>query len=112
MNTELLALAALTGLATWAFRVVPTKLPLTRSAADGPLRRFFAATGPAAIATLFTASVLPMLQSPGTAPLPLLLGTAAVLAVWFARRSVVLATLAGAAACGLATFAGLGTPGI
>jgi hypothetical protein len=53
-----------------------------------------------------------MLQSPGTAPLPLLLGTAAVLAVWFARRSVVLATLAGAAACGLATFAGLGTPGI
>ena len=27
-------------------------------------------------------------------------------------RSVVLATLSGAAACGLATYAGLGTPGI
>ena len=112
MRTELLALAALTGLATWAFRVVPMWLRRLDAAPEGGLRRFFAATGPAAIATLFTASVLPMLQSPGTAPLPLLLGTAAVLAVWFARRSVVLATLSGAAACGLATYAGLGTPGI
>ncbi|WP_444462400.1 AzlD domain-containing protein [Rhodobacter capsulatus] len=104
MRTELLALAALTGLATWAFRVVPTKLHAGRTAPEGPLRRFFAATGPAAIATLFTASVLPMLQDPALDPVPFFAGTAAVLGLWGLRRSVVLATLGGAAAYGLATL--------
>ena len=104
MKTELLALAALTGLATWAFRVVPTKLRLAPDAPEGPLRRFLAATGPAAIATLFTASVLPMLQTGTTPAGPMIAGTAAVLGLWAVRRSVVLATLGGACAYGLATL--------
>lgn len=104
MNPEYLALAAAVGLATWAFRVLPTKLRLSRESRDTPLRRFFAATGPAAIATLFTASVLPMLP-PAAGPAPALpLGVAAVLAVYAWRRSVVLATLAGACAYGLASL--------
>jgi hypothetical protein len=104
MRGDLLALAALTGLATWAFRALPTKLRLSDSDPDGPLRRFFAATGPAAIATLFTATALPMLRPAAGPMLPLLIGTVAVLGVWALRRSVVLATLAGAAGYGLATL--------
>lgn len=104
MRPELLALAALTGLATWAFRVVPMWLRRLDAAPEGGLRRFFAATGPAAIATLFTASVLPMLQDPALDPVPFLAGTAAVPGLWALRRSVVLASLGGACAYGLATL--------
>lgn len=104
MRAELLALAVAVGLATWLFRFAPTKLSLAKTAPNGPLRRFFAATGPAAIATLFTASILPMLAPEAGAKLPLVLGTAAVLATYAARRSVVLATLAGALAYGLGSL--------
>ena len=104
MRAELLALAALTGAITWAFRVVPMWLRRGDAAPEGGLRRFLAATGPAAIATLFTASVLPMLQGGAAPPGPMLAGTAAVLGLWALRRSVVLATLGGAAAYGLATL--------
>lgn len=102
MRPELLALAAAVGFVTWLFRFAPTKLSLAKTDANGPLRRFFAATGPAAIATLFTASILPMLSASAGPKLPLALGIAAVLATYAARRSVVLATLAGALAFGLA----------
>lgn len=104
MRPELLALACAVGLATWLFRFAPTKLSLAKTNPDGALRRFFAATGPAAIATLFTASILPMLSESAGPKLPLVLGTAAVLATFAVRRSVVLATLAGALAYG---FGGL-----
>ncbi len=104
MRPELILLAVAVGLATWVFRFVPTKLPLSRAGADGPLQRFLAATGPAAIATLFTASVLPMIAPEIGKDLPLILGTLAVLAVYAMRPSVVLPTLAGAVAFGLATY--------
>ncbi|MFD2175035.1 AzlD domain-containing protein [Rhodobacter lacus] len=104
MRPELLLLACATGLVTWAFRVLPTKLPMHASSRQTLLRRFLAATGPAAIATLLAASLLPMLP-PATALSPALpLGIAAVLAVYAWRRSVVLATLAGALAYGLGSL--------
>ncbi|WP_323010747.1 AzlD domain-containing protein [Paracoccus sp. (in: a-proteobacteria)] len=101
MKPELLFLVAAVGLATWLFRFLPTKLRLKRGEDEGPLRGFIAATGPAAIATLFTASILPLLTAAEGAQVALVLGVAAVLAVYAWRRSVVMATLAGAFAYGL-----------
>lgn len=98
MRAEILTLALMVGAFTWAFRVLPTRADLSAMPEGGLLSRFLAATGPAAIATLFTASVLPMVQ--GGMPLPLAGATAAVLAVFAASRSVVVATLAGSVAYG------------
>lgn len=102
MRVEILTLALIVGSFTWAFRFFPTKLDLSAMAPDGLLARFLAATGPAAIATLFVASVLPMVVQ--RVPVPLTAGTLAVLAVYAATRSVVGATLAGAAGYGLAVW--------
>lgn len=98
MRAEILTLALLVGAFTWAFRVLPTRADLSAMPEGGLLSRFLAATGPAAIATLFTASVLPMVQ--GGMPVPLAGGTVAVLALFAATRSVVAATLAGSVAYG------------
>ncbi len=103
MRAEILTLALIVGAFTWAFRFFPTKADLSGIAPDGVLARFLASTGPAAIATLFVASVLPMLR--GSVPLPLVAGTAAVLAVYAVARSVVAATLAGSAVYGAAFWA-------
>ena len=108
MRSEVLLLILAVGASSWAFRALPFRLDLSGLAPEGRLGRLLAATGPAAIAALFAASALPLLGQGA----PLWGGSLAVLAIWFARRSVVLATLSGAAACGLATYAGLGTPGI
>ena len=105
MNWELLTVALLAGAANWAFRVLPTLARTDRLASGGWLERFLAATGPAAIATLFVAAILPSLSTEVRALLPVLIGIAAVLGVYFARRSVVLATLAGALAHGLVVWA-------
>lgn len=102
MRFEILALALIVGTCTWAFRFFPTKADLSGIKPDGILARFLASTGPAAIATLFVASALPMLR--GGVPLPLMIGTAAVLAMFAATRSVVMATLAGAVGYGLAVW--------
>lgn len=102
MRLEILTLALIVGACTWAFRFFPTKADLSGIKPDGVLARFLASTGPAAIATLFVASLLPMVQ--GGLPLPLLIGTASVLAVFAAIRSVVLATLAGSVGYGLAVW--------
>lgn len=102
MRAEILTLALIVGGFTWAFRYFPTRLDLSGMKADGMLARFLASTGPAAIATLFVASVLPMVR--GGVPLPLIAGTAAVLGVYWASRSVVGATLAGSVVYG-AVFA-------
>lgn len=97
MSGDVLILALLVGLANWGFRTLPIRFGLGAGAGGGGLlARFLAAVGPAAIATLFVASSLPFLQ--GGAVLAALAGTAAVVAVWLWRRSVVLATLAGAVA--------------
>jgi branched-subunit amino acid transport protein len=104
MRPELVALALIVGLATWVFRFLPTKVRLSRIDPNGPLRRFLVATGPAAIATLFVASILPMVSADFRADLKLAIGISAVLLVYAARQSVVGATLAGALAFGLATL--------
>ena len=101
MNYELMTVALLAGAANWAFRVLPTLARTDRLASGGWLERFLAATGPAAIATLFVAAILPSLSADLRVLLPVLIGTAAVIGVYLARRSVVLATLAGALAHGL-----------
>ncbi len=98
------------GAVTWAFRYLPLRINLRRMRTDGPLARFLAATGPAAIATLFVAAILADVQggvTPRTAfggaslPLPLIAGALATGGLWFVRHSVVLATLGGALAYGL-----------
>jgi hypothetical protein len=101
MNLDLLMVALLAGAANWAFRVLPTLTRTDRLAPGGWLERFLAATGPAAIGTLFVASILPMLLAEVSALLPVAAGTLAVVAVYLAARSVVAATLAGAVAHGL-----------
>ena len=105
MNGDLLTVALLAGAANWAFRVLPTLARTDRLAPGGWLERFLAATGPAAIATLFVAALLPLLIPELRGLLPVGVGTAAVLGVYLARRSVVLATLAGALAHGLVVWA-------
>lgn len=104
MSGEVLLLALLVGAANWAFRTLPIRLGLGSGAEAGLLARFLAAVGPAAIATLFVASALPFVQAgavlaPGA-------GTLAVVAIWLWRRSVVLATLAGAVAYAVAVSLG------
>jgi branched-subunit amino acid transport protein AzlD len=104
MNPEILMLALAVGAANWLFRYGPMRLDLGARAGTGPLARFLSATGPAAIATLVVASVLPMVAGAGAQVLPLLAGTATVLALWFWRRSVVIATLGGPVAYGLVVW--------
>lgn len=104
MSWELLTVALLAGAANWAFRALPILARMDRMAVGGWLGRFLSATGPAAIATLFVASILPALSLDLVRLLPVAIGTAAVLATWVARRSVVLATLAGAVAHGLTVW--------
>ncbi len=102
MRGDILTLALIVGLFTWAFRFFPTRADISRLPQGGALSRFLVATGPAAIATLFTASVIPFVQ--GGLPLPLGVGTLAVLAVYAASRSVVGATMAGSAGYGLGVW--------
>lgn len=102
MRAEILTLALIVGAFTWAFRYLPLRVDLSRLPEGGRLSRFLAATGPAAIATLFTASALPFLS--GGVPVPFAFGTAAVLGVYLVSRSVVGATMAGSAAYGLGVW--------
>ena len=105
MNLDLLTVALLAGAANWAFRALPVILRSDRMAASGWLERFLSATGPAAIATLFVAAILPALSPDLRALVPVVAGTLAVVGLYLLRRSVVLATLAGALAHGLAVWA-------
>ncbi len=100
MNWDLLTVAVMVGAANWAFRALPILARTDRLAAGGWLERFLSATGPAAIATLFVASILPALVPEIVTLFPVIAGTIAVLGAWYVRRSVVLATLAGALANG------------
>lgn len=105
MSWELLTVALMAGAANWCFRALPILARTNRLNLGGRPGRFLSATGPAAIATLFVAAILPSISLDLTRLLPVLIGTAAVLASWLFRRSVVLATLAGALAHGLVTWA-------
>lgn len=104
MSWSLLTVALLAGVANWAFRALPVMARTDRLAAGGWLERFLSATGPAAIATLFVASILPALAPDMARLLPVATGTLAVLALWLIRRSVVLATFAGAVSHGLTVW--------
>ena len=102
MRPDVLLLIVVVGAATWGLRFLPMLLRLDERRADTALARFLSATGPAAIAALFVASILPDTAGPWREQVPLWLGVAAVLAVHHWRRSVVAATLAGALVYGLA----------
>lgn len=104
MNWDLFAVACLAGAANWAFRALPILARTDRIATAGWLERFLAATGPAAIATLFVASILPALTPDILRLLPVITGTLTVLATYLARRSVVAATLAGALVHGVTVW--------
>jgi hypothetical protein len=104
MSGGLLVMAAMTGAANWAFRYLPTRASGAGKLPGGAVGRFLAATGPAAIGTLFVASVLPWAVPAVRDLWPLAGGTGAVLAVFAASRSVAGATIAGAVAYG-AVFA-------
>jgi hypothetical protein len=96
MNWDLMAVALVAGLANWAFRVLPTLARTDRLTPGSLLERFLQATGPAAIGTLFVASILPSLTVDPATLIPVVAGVAGVLAVYLVSRSVVAATLAGA----------------
>ncbi len=102
MRFEIFALMAVVGAFIWAFRVLPMKVNLASLPEKGALARFFAATGVAAIATLFAAAMLP--EFAGGRAVPAILGSLAVIAVYLPSKSTVLATMAGAVAYG-AVFA-------
>lgn len=104
MRPEVLTLALAVGALTWAFRYLPMRTGLHAVRPDTVIGRFLAATGPAAIATLLAAELLPYLWVALTGQVPLVAGIAAVLAVFRWQRAVVPATLAGSALFGLATF--------
>lgn len=106
MRGDLLTLALIVGAFTWAFRYLPTRADLSRIPTEGWLSRFLAATGPAAIATLFVASMLPMLPPQIAGMGPLASGVLVVGLVFALSRSVVGATVAGAAVYG-AVFAAM-----
>jgi hypothetical protein len=104
MSWELLAVACMAGVANWCFRALPILARTGRATAGGWMGRFLSSTGPAAIGTLFFAAILPSLSPDLARLLPVITGTLAVLGVYVARKSVVLATLAGAFAHGLTVW--------
>jgi hypothetical protein len=107
MSQHILILALMVGIANWVFRYGPTRLSRGAGQGAGALARFLSATGPAAIATLVVASTLPMANA--TQVLPLVMGVGAVVVLWVWRRSVMIATLGGALAYALTTFAAAST---
>ena len=100
MTEGLFLMAALAGVANWAFRAVPTLLSRREPRPGGVLAGFLAATGPAAIATLCVAPVLPQLYPAPRDVLPLVAGVLATVLAFLPRKSVVMATLAGAVGYG------------
>ncbi|MBY0349596.1 AzlD domain-containing protein [Tabrizicola sp.] len=104
MTWDLLVVAVLAGAANWVFRALPILARTDRTVAGGWLERVLASTGPAAIATLFVASILPTLSPDVLRLLPAVTGTLAVLVAYLVRRSVVLAALCGAAVHGITVW--------
>lgn len=104
MWSEAVILSLIVGPSTWALRYLPLRARLADVPPASRLSRFLAATGPAAIATLFVAAALPYFRTTETQILPGAAGVAAVLLVFALRASVAMATLAGSLAFGLATF--------
>jgi branched-subunit amino acid transport protein len=104
MNWELMTVAILAGAANWAFRALPILVRADKLSAGGTLERFLSATGPAAIATLFVAAILPAASKDVVRLMPEIAGVIAVLAVFRGSQSVAFATLAGAFAHGMTVW--------
>lgn len=106
MNADLALAAMLGGLATYLIRLLPILAGerLKGRAAPPFLRRFLVALGPAAIAALLVLSLqdLPPPTGQGRALPAIAAGAAAVLGTLRLTRNPAVATLAGAAAYGLA----------
>lgn len=102
MRSELIIVALATGLGTWLFRFIPTQLQVPTGRGDGWLARLFASVGPAAIATLLIAGLLPSLTTPSPQIAALAAGMLTVVITFVVTRSVALPTLLGACAYGLA----------
>jgi branched-subunit amino acid transport protein len=102
MRTDLLLVALIVGGGTWLFRFLPTRLQRRSQARDGRLAHSLESIGPAAIATLFVASVLPDLVATAAHRPLVLVGSAVTVLAFLSKRNVILATLAGAAAYGAA----------
>ncbi|NPD14604.1 hypothetical protein HOY34_05230 [Xinfangfangia sp. D13-10-4-6] len=102
MNPDLILMAVLAGLANWGFRALPILLMRGEAKPGGLMAGFLASTGPAAIATLFVASVLPGLWPEGRNLVPLTVGVLITVLAFLPRRSVVVATLAGSCGYGIA----------
>ncbi|WMT92082.1 AzlD domain-containing protein [Pelagibacterium sp. H642] len=96
MNAEFLAITLLVGLGTWMLRYLPTRFMRGTGDPEAPLSRFLSATGPAAIVALFVGAILPMLSPDLQSVAPLLIGSAAVVALYFWRRDISIATVGGA----------------
>lgn len=102
MNIEFFIVTLLVGLGTWMLRFLPTHFMRGTGDPAAPLSRFLSATGPAAIAALYVGAILPMLSPELHANAPLVLGSGAVIGIYFWRRDVSLATLGGAIVYGIA----------
>lgn len=100
MRIEIFTIIAAVGVFVWALRVLPLWLDFAQLPRRGGAARFMAATGVAAIATLFASAMLPEITPERIAPA--LMGSLAVIAVYLPSQSVVMATMAGAAAYGAA----------
>ena len=107
MRVDVLELCLMAGGLTYLWRYLPLQFGRTDMRKDGLLARFLAATGPAAIATLFVAEMLPLLHGAQAAQGRAAVGVLAVILAFAWRKSVVFATLAGACACGAAAAVGL-----
>lgn len=100
MRPEFVLIIALAALGTWALRYLPVLL--IRKSPGGAWSRFLSAVGPAAIAALAVAAFLPGITPDPETLAPLLAGSAGVVAGFWWRRDVSVATLCGALAYGVA----------
>jgi uncharacterized membrane protein len=99
MRAEIFLLAIAVGACIWALRVLPLGLDMRRISEGGKLARFFAATGVAAIASLFAAGMIPSLTA---APFATVVGCLGVMGAYAASGSTVAATLLGSLIYGIA----------
>lgn len=101
MNLELILVTLLVGLGTYLIRFLPTFFMRGTGNPDAPLSRFLAATGPAAIAALYTGAVISSFAPDLKTIAPMLVGSLTVVAVYSWRKDVTVATLLGAVTYGI-----------
>lgn len=102
MRTDLVIVAVVVGLGTWLFRFLPTRLRGRAGVRNPRLTSAMESIGPAAIVALFVASVLPDLAAGAQERLLILVGCVVTVVAFLFRRNVVLATMAGTVAYGVA----------